>query len=262
MATLRAILIGQFFAIALAGNAAIWPAIASDRVGLVLLHGKQSAPEQHGALAEAAAAAGYLVDQPEMCWSHRRIYDRPYLDCLRDIHDAVVRLKANGATAIVVAGHGLGANGALAYGATNRDLKGIVALAPSHRPGRLATRPQIAKSLATARQLVAADRGNAAAAFADFNGAVAIMVTATPTAYLSFFAPDSPAVMPANAARLTAPLLYVVATDDPLHRREEIFVKAPPHPLNRYVTVRAGHLATSAAARDIVIAWLNELSGR
>jgi pimeloyl-ACP methyl ester carboxylesterase len=262
MATLPAVLIGRFLAIGLATNGAIWPAMASDRVGLVLLHGKQSAPEQHGALADAAAAAGYLVDQPEMCWSHRRIYDRSYLDCLRDIDDAVARLKANGATAVAIAGHGLGANGALAYGAANRDLKGIIALAPGHRPGRLAARPPIAQSLATARRLVAADRGNATVAFADFNGPAAIMVTATPKAYLSFFAPDSPAVMPANAARLTAPLLFVVTADDPLQRREEIFAKAPPHPHNRYVTVRAGHLGTSAAARDIVIGWLNELSGR
>jgi pimeloyl-ACP methyl ester carboxylesterase len=261
MAPFRALLIGQFFAIGLSTNGAIWPAMASDRVGLVLLHGKRSAPEQHGALADAAAAAGYLVDQPEMCWSHRRIYDRSYLDCLRDIDDGVARLKANGATAIVIAGHGLGANGALAYGAANRDLKGIIALAPSHRPKRLAARPQVAQSLATARRLVAADRGNATAAFADFNGPVAIMVTATPKAYLSFFGPDSPAAMPANAERLTAPLLLVVAADDPLQRQEEIFSKAPPQPHSRYVTVRAG-LATSAAARHIVIEWLNELSGR
>src|SRR5919106_1015618 len=98
MATLRTVLIGRLFAVVLVTNGAMWPATASDRVGLVLLHGKQSAPEQHGVLAEATAAAGYLVDRPEMCWSRRRIYDRPYLDCLRDIDDAVARLMARGAT--------------------------------------------------------------------------------------------------------------------------------------------------------------------
>ena len=39
--------------------------------------------------------------------------------------------------------------------------------------------------------------------------------------------------MPANAARLAAPLLYVVGTADPLQRGpDEIFAKAPPHPLD------------------------------
>jgi pimeloyl-ACP methyl ester carboxylesterase len=226
-------------------------------------HGKQSALHQHRPLADAIASAGYLVDQPEMCWSHRRIYDRSYPDCLGDIDDAVARLKARGASAFVIAGHSLGANGALAYGAANRGVKGIIALAPGHRPELLGTRPQIAQSLAAARRLVAEGRGNATATFTDFNGEVAIAVTATANIYLSFFAPDSPAVMPANAARLTAPLLYVVGTDDPLQRgRQEIFAMAPPHPRNRYVTVRAGHFATSAAARDSVVTWLNELAGR
>ena len=33
-------------------------------------------------LAIALQGAGYLVEAPEMCWSRRRIYDRPFLDCL------------------------------------------------------------------------------------------------------------------------------------------------------------------------------------
>ena len=55
--------------------------------------------------------------------------------------------------------------------------------------------------------------------------------------------------MPDNAARLNAPLLYVVGSADPFQRGpEEIFAKAPSHPLNRYITVQAGHFDTSAAA--------------
>ena len=67
--------------------------------------------------------------------------------------------------------------------------------------------------------------------------------------------------MPNNAARLSAPLLYVVRTGDPLQRGpDEIFAKAPPHALNRYVTVRAGHFDTSAASAPAVIAWLKEIA--
>jgi dienelactone hydrolase len=100
-------------------TAAMSVAAAQDRIGVVLLHGKQSAPEQHEPLASAMAAAGFPVERPEMCWSGRRIYDRDYPGCLRDIDSAVDRLRQQGVTALVIAGHSLGANGALAYGARN-----------------------------------------------------------------------------------------------------------------------------------------------
>jgi pimeloyl-ACP methyl ester carboxylesterase len=237
-------------------TAAMSVAAAQDRIGVVLLHGKQSAPEQHEPLASAMAAAGFPVERPEMCWSGRRIYDRDYLGCLRDIDPAIDRLRQRGVTALVIAGHSLGANGALAYGARNA-VKGVVALAPGHRPEVLARRPRIAEDLERARRLVAEGRSDHPTRFADYNGSLVITVTTTPVSYLSFFAPDSPAVMPDNAARLKAPLLYVVGNGDPLQRGPvEIFAKGPPHPLNRYVTVRAGHFDTSAVAAGAVVEWL------
>jgi pimeloyl-ACP methyl ester carboxylesterase len=235
---------------------------ADARLGVVLMHGKQSAPDEHAPLAEALAAAGHPVERPEMCWSARRIYDLPYLQCLREIGAAIERLQQRGATAFVVAGHSLGANGALAYGARHR-LAGVVALAPGHRPEVLAQRPPIAAALDQARKLVADGRAQARLPFPDFNGDLTISVPATAEIYLSFFAPDSPALMPANAARLQAPLLYVVGIGDPLQRGpDEIFAKAPAHPLNRYVTVRAGHFDTSAASSETVVAWLRALGQR
>jgi pimeloyl-ACP methyl ester carboxylesterase len=238
------------------------PALAADQIGVVLMHGKRSAPEEHLSLATALADAGFVTDVPEMCWTARRIYDRAYGDCLREIDDAIARLKQKGATAFVVAGHSLGANGALGYGAITKGLRGIIAIAPGHRPEVLSRRAEVAASLATARKLVAAGRGDVPSRFTDFNGDFAITVAATPNAYLSFVSPDSPAVMPNNAARLTAPLLYVVGTGDPLQRGPaEIFEKVPPHPLNRYVTVRAGHFDTSAASAPTVVAWLKKLTG-
>jgi len=249
--------------LALAFAAAVWPlpAPAADQIGVVLMHGKQSAPGEHVSLATAIADAGFVTDVPEMCWSGGRIYDQAYGDCLREIDVAIARLKRKGATVFVVAGHSLGANGALAYGATSKGLKGVVVLAPGHRPELLSRRAEVAASLALARKLIAAGRGDVPSRFTDFNGDFAISVAATPSAYLSFLAPESPAVMSNNAARLTAPLLYVVGTADPLQRGPaEIFDKAPSHPLNRYVTVRAGHFDTSAAAGPAVVSWLKELA--
>jgi pimeloyl-ACP methyl ester carboxylesterase len=80
--------------------------------------------------------AGYLVDTPEMCWSRRRIYDRPFLDCLTEIDSAIGRLKGHGTGRIVVAGMRQGGDAALAYGARRANLAGIIALAPAAAPER------------------------------------------------------------------------------------------------------------------------------
>src|SRR5579862_4100985 len=100
------------------------------KTGIVLMHGKQGGPNQEelGGLHAALENAGYLVDMPEMCWSGSRIYDESYLDCFADIDAAIARLKAQGATQIVVAGHSLGGNAALGYGARHGGLKGIIAI--------------------------------------------------------------------------------------------------------------------------------------
>jgi pimeloyl-ACP methyl ester carboxylesterase len=252
----------QILGVAVALMGAMPVAAAQERLGIVLMHGKQSAPDQHNPLASAIAAAGFPVELPEMCWSDRRIYDRDYLACLRDIDPAIDRLKMREATAFVIAGHSLGANAALAYGARN-NIKGVIALAPGHLPEVLAARPRIADDLNRARKLVADGHGDRSMSFADFNGSLAITVTTTPAAYLSFFAPDSPAVMPGNGARLKAPLLYVVGSDDPFQRGPEyIFARAPPHALNRHVTVQAGHFETSAAAAGPVVTWLRQIAQR
>jgi pimeloyl-ACP methyl ester carboxylesterase len=198
-----------------------------------------------------------------MCWSRRRIYDRRYLDCLKDIDAAVDELKTRGATAFVVAGQSLGANAALAYGARHPGLLGVIALAPAHRPEFIANRPEIAMSIYKARDLIAQGRGDVTTTFNDVNARSSIVgftVTATPNIYVSFNG-DSPAVMPANAGRLTAPLLVVAGSRDPTQIGPQyIFDKVPANPLNRYVSITADHIGTPAAAWDTVIKWLNDVS--
>ena len=85
-------------------------------------------------------------------------------------------------------------------------------------------------------------------------------VTTTPNIYVSFFAPDSAGVMPANAARLTAPLLVVASPDDRTQRgRGYVFDRAPDRPLNRYVTIAGDHIATVPGALAAVEKWLSDL---
>ena len=166
-------------------------------------------------------------------------------------------------TGFVVAGQSLGANAALAYGARHGGLKGVIVLAPSHLAELLPNRPVIASSIKRARELIAAGHGESRSDFSDVNDGRTSTVTTTPKIYLSFFGEASSAVMPVNAARLKAPLLLVVGNQDPSQRGPSyIFDKAPPNPLNRYVTVNSDHLGTPRAARDVVLKWLGELGAR
>ena len=133
------------------------------------------------------AAAGFPVERPEMCWSGRRIYDRDYLDCLRDIDSADRSAEGDGArrrSSLPVTA--LARNGALAYGA-RKAVKGVVALAPGHRPEVLATSAARSLRIWNAR---AGLSPKAAAivrrALPTINGSLVITVTATPAALPQF----------------------------------------------------------------------------
>jgi pimeloyl-ACP methyl ester carboxylesterase len=238
------------------------PAAAHDRLGIVMLHGKQGVPEQLQSYDAPLAALGHLTDRPELCWSRRRIYDRTYPDCLREVDAAIDRLKTRGATAFVVIGMSLGGNAVLAYGARHPGLKGIVALAPAHAVELLARRPDIAGSIKRARTMIAAGHGDEKTTFAEVNTGESFTVTTTPNIYLSFHGADSIAAMPSNAAKLTAPLLYVAGVQDSTQRgRGYVFDKASKNPLNRYVTVPADHRGTPAAGLQAVMEWIGEIGG-
>ncbi|HEX8811886.1 MAG TPA: hypothetical protein VF742_07820, partial [Terracidiphilus sp.] len=97
------------------------------------------------------------------------------------------------------------------------DVTGSIAVASlgALAPELLRRRPEIAQSIAIVQAAVAAGRGNDKATFDDIDLGKIFSVSTTPAIYLSFFGPESPAVMPENAARLTAPLLMVSGEDDP-----------------------------------------------
>lgn len=69
--------------------------------------------------------------------------------------------------------------------------------------------------------------------------------------------------LPATAAamRQHAPALWVIGTEDPLHQRGEEFAyaKAPPHPMSRFVSVKADRRGTPDAAVKPVLEWLKSL---
>jgi pimeloyl-ACP methyl ester carboxylesterase len=236
-------------------------AASAQTIGVVLMHGNIDTPSGTVALLAAAMEnAGYLVERPEMCWSYRRRRDRAFLDCLEELEAPIARLRHRGARAIVVAGMSWGGTAALAFGARHSDLAGIIALAPAAAERLATVSPWIAQSVAEARAMVAAGRGDQRASFNDQNVRGPFQVDTMAAIYLSFFDPTGPANMLDNTSRLREPILWVAGTAD---RGQPgpgyAFGRAPPNPLNRYVTVNADHLGTPTAAREAVLTWLKEL---
>ena len=253
----RVLVLAKFIAVVLAGSSA-----AADGIGIVLLHGKQGMPSSWNlsSLSGSLTNAGFLLERPEMCWSRRRIYDRTYSDCLNEIDAAVERLKSQGASVIIVAGQSLGANGAIAYGTSRKDVTGIIGMAPAHDPQQFGRRPSIAASLERARALIKTGKGNVPAAFADVNAGRDFSVTTTPTIYLSFFAPDSPASLRVNTPRLRVPLLWIAGTADFTQNNSRPIFSTAQNPKNRYQTVNADHLRTPDASAVVILPWLKQVA--
>lgn len=241
-----------------------WNADAG-RVGVVLVHGKQGAPDQYpfAYIAQQLRNGGFVVDQPTMCWSGARIYDQTLPDCMADIDASIIRLKNAGATSIVVAGHSLGGIGAIYYGSTHDGLAGIVAMAPAPPPAKQQN-PLIVESLKEAREAIAAGQGDVVRSFADVNngprGFVTIEVRATPTVLLSFLDTSGPVNYIDDASRLKAPVLWISGTRDSSQVPKDAgFDKAYANPANLYVQVDAGHMDTPDKAANQVVDWIKAL---
>jgi pimeloyl-ACP methyl ester carboxylesterase len=240
------------------------PAGAQDeKVGVVLLHGKQGAPS--GAVASLArkmTGAGFLVATPEMPWSRNRIYGASYEDAMAEIDEAAEGLRKKGARNIVIGGHSLGGNAAVGYASRHDRLAGLIVLAPGHFPDLWTQRDTIKSSVAHAKEMVAAGNGDSIESFADFNMGKTFYCHATAKVYLSYLDPDGPAVIPKNAAAIRSPMpiLWVVGSRDPATRPSSYaFDKAPAHPKSRYLAVDAEHVEVPAVAADQVVMWLRSL---
>ena len=182
---------------------------ASDEgeIGIVLLHGKQDiAPYEISSLAGKLKGAGYLVVTPEMPWSRNRIYDASYEEAMKEIDKAVDALKKAGARKIVVGGLSLGGNATVGYASRRDNLMGIMVFAPGHFPELQRSREMFASSVAHAKEMIAAGRGDSISTFDDANMGRTFGSRATARNYLSFFDPDGPAVVPVNAAAIRSPI--------------------------------------------------------
>src|SRR6185503_7335076 len=141
---------------------------APQDTGIVLMHGKWGAPRPLIPVARELESKGYRVSVPEMAWSGRRLYDVDYPAALAEVAREVEKLRGQGAKRVVVAGHSMGANAAVAYAMSNLPADAIVLLAPGHTPeGTMGRRVQA--SVQEARRRVSAGEGDSAGDFLDVN---------------------------------------------------------------------------------------------
>jgi pimeloyl-ACP methyl ester carboxylesterase len=216
--------------------------------GVVLIHGKKGSPASLSGLASALSAAGAITASPHMPWpGGYRTYDA----VLNEIGAQVAALRSKGATRIAVAGHSIGANMALGYGAQRGGVEAVIAMGPGHQPDRFIRRT--GDSLARAKQAVAAGHGGEVNTYTDVNQGDVFQVRTSAASYVSFFDPNGPAAqMTSNAGRLKrAKLLWVVGTGDPGAR-------AVAHG-GKVITVSAGHGNTPSAGGAEIVAWLESL---
>lgn len=237
---------------------------AADKIGVVLMHGKGGHPGAGiDTLAGKLSAAGFEVETPEMPWSRNRIYDRDYEESMAEIDAVVAKLKAKGATKIVVAGQSMGANAAIGYGARRDGLAAVLAIAPGHTPENQFFRRKLGADVAKAKALVAAGKGEETASVGDINQGEYFPRIVRARIYVSWFDPEGPAVMPRNAAKLkpATPFMWIVGEQDRILQRGEgyVFGRVPPHPKNAYAVVPGGHMDTPGVGADKIVAWLKGL---
>jgi alpha/beta hydrolase fold. len=238
------------------------PAPAAERLGIVLLHDKNSSPGRHlSELARVLRNVGFLVTLPELPWSKNRGFDATFQQAIVEVGLAAEELHLDGCTQVALVGHGLGANVALAYAAQRPGVFAVVALAPSHDPDR--HREVFLPDVRKARSMLTLGGGNKRALFTDFNMNKDYDLSTTAEVYLSYNDPDGEAVMSKSCAALKnpMPLLWVVGEFDPLSNlgRSYAFNKAPEHQESRYEVIASDHASVPRNGARLVAEWLRSL---
>lgn len=241
-------------------------ALAAEKIGVILMHGKGGTNKPKsplGKLASVLENKGFLVSIPDMPWSRFREFNRTYEQSMDEIAELVASLRSRGATKVVVGGQSIGANAALGYGALNGDMDGLLILAPGHVPVQWADRGLFVDDIARAAAMVKAGNGGESADFNDINQGRTSTVDTKAEIYLSFWNPKGNAVMKVNAKRQkgAVPVFLAVGTGDGYlgKAEEEIFSALPAHPKNTFVMPRAGHKNTPIKAKGDIIKWLKSL---
>jgi len=239
---------------------------AQPKIGVLMLHGKSPGSNNDpnmSRLKPVLEGAGMLVLYPDMPWSRGRYLDGNFDLAMAEMAAHVKTLRSQGATAIVIAGHSMGAPAAMGFAARGGDVQALVLLAPGHVPARYYAFQQntaVRESVDQARKLVAEGKGDSRERFYDINQGKQQPVTATAKDYLSYFDPTSDADMGVTAPRIPAgtPVLTVVGDEDGISKyaRPYFADKLPANPKSQYLEIKANHLSTPVVASEAVVQWI------
>jgi pimeloyl-ACP methyl ester carboxylesterase len=247
------------------------PALAAERIGVLMLHGKNPggpASPQYGPVKTAMEKQGWLVSLPDMPWSRNRYLQGHWDGAMAEIAQHVKALQDQGATRIVLMGHSMGVPAAMSHAARGGTAHALVLLAPGHVPQGYFTLPSLTAvrdSITTARELVATGKGDESQRFMDINQGRQQPVITTAKNFLSYFDPESDADMGVTAPKLPPglPVLTAVGEKDPLFTRVRAYYvdKLPANPKTRLLEVSGGHLDTPQVALDQVMQWVPQAIG-
>lgn len=239
---------------------------AEDRIGVVLLHGKH-APKPIAYMAALYRQLGmndYLLDAPYLPWAKGRIYDESLESALTDIDGSVRRLRARGATKVVLVGHTLGGSAAIAYAAHIGRADAIVVIAPGPLVGLPSFQQRLEGSISKAQKMLQSGQGDKTETFEDISMGVGLPVRTTPSIYLSYMNPDGRANMSREAAsfRKPVPVLWITAGRDPysVEVEKRVFTRFPDCDMSGVVTVDSDRLNAPDASTPHILQWVGALA--
>lgn len=244
---------------------AVGPALAAEKIAIVLMHGKHSTntPQSPiGQLKSKLDEAGFKVVTPEMPWSRSRVYAATIQGAFKEIDQAVVRLRDQGYAKIVIAGHSLGGNIALSYAAARPGVTALIAIAAGHVPDAKGWRKRFAPDVAKARAMIAAGKGDDFGYFTDLNQGTSSQVNVTAAAYLSYYDPNGLAAMSKTAPRLKPPTRVLWIVQKKYKRKfvgHFVFAKIPSGVQKKFVVIDSTHMNAPTNSADIIIGWLKKL---
>lgn len=174
-------------------------------------------------------------------------------------------MRKDGASVVVVAGHSLGANAAIAEAAYGHEpVDAVKAITPGQAPEQPGCRKRIAASLEEARSMVAAGKGSAKGSFLDLNAGRESTFPIPALVYVSYNDPEGMACMPISASKVGKgiPLLWIFAgPEDVLYRQGSgyVFDRWPANQKSRYMILNSSHLNAPNVAIDTVVEWIRGL---
>ncbi|CAN5672708.1 hypothetical protein BH11PSE3_BH11PSE3_48480 [soil metagenome] len=242
---------------------------AGGRLGVILMHGKQSSPGKSAGLRDIASkleSAGIKTVVPSMPWGEggwEKISVTPE-QVFATIDGYAAQLRGQGAQRIVVGGQSLGANMALAYAVARQNVAGVVMAAPGHQPNfSYRDNPAIKAAVDKASALSQAGQGAQSFSGGDDNQGNTTRLSTTAGVYFSWMNPDGAASMRVQAPLLPAsiPLMLIIGSKDPAFGMAErvIYKPAAKNPYSKYLVVEASHRDTDFAASQRIADWIKGL---